>query len=257
MKKLLYLFTASLLVFTSCSKDDNDSSNSTTSVLPKKVTFIESDGTSYSEDNVYNGNKIVSITGKDYVIKYTYVGDFITKLEEFDENNVLDFTTEYIYTNGKLASSTRKETGAPSYSKIKFVHNTDGTVSYEDFRINSSTNAEDDGPYVGKFTFKDGNLVRNEYSYYGDEHLITYDYDTKSNPLKNVTGINLLLDIDPSQSYVNNVIKKTRISGSGTDIQTSMTTSVYEYDANNYATKEVTTYQSGSSVSTEMTTYAY
>jgi len=257
MKKLLYLFTASLLVFTSCSKDDNDSSNSTSSILPKKVTFTESDGTSYSEDNVYNGNKIVSITGEDYVIKYTYVGDFITKIEEFDENNALDTTTEYIYTNGKLTSSTSKETGAPSYSKIKFVHNADGTVSYEDFRINSSTNAEDDGGFVGKFTFKDGNLIKNEYSYYGVERSIAYEYDTKNHPLKNITGINLLLDIDPSQSYVNNVIKKTRTSGSGTDIQTSITTSVYEYDANSYATKEVTTYPSGTSTSTETTQYAY
>lgn len=256
MKKLLYLFAASLVVFTSCSNDNNDSSDSSdsvSSILPKKVTYIESDGSSHSEDIVFNGNKVVSITGEDYVMKYTYVGDFITKFEEFDENNVLYVTKEYTYTNGKLTSLIKKETGAPTYSNIKFVHNADGTVSYEDFMINSSTNAEDDGGFVGTFTFKDGNLVKNEYTYYGSEKLITYEYDINNNPLKNILGFNLLLDIDPSESYVNNVTKI--INTSDTSVRT--TTYTYKYDANNYPTEGIATYTIGASTAIKTTQFVY
>ena len=245
MKKLLYLFTAILLVFTSCSKDDNDSSDSTLSILPKKIITINSNGDSSTENIIYNGNKIVSITGENYIIKYSYIGDFITKIEKFDKNGALDFTTQYSYTNGKLTGSTAKETGAASYSKVKFVHNEDGTVSYEDFRINSTTNAEDDGGYIGKFTFKDGNLIKNDYSYYGAEKLITYEYDTKNNPLKNIKGFNLLLNIESPKSYVNNMIGILDLSGSVTAAYT------YKYDANNYPT------ETNSTNSTRTTQFSY
>lgn len=115
MKKLLYLFTASLLVFTSCSNDDNDSSDPASSILVKKITKIASDGDFSTENYLYNGNKVVSMTEADgSVTKYTYTGDLIAKIEDFDETGTLNLTTNYNYVNGRLDNSVGKHT-AESY----------------------------------------------------------------------------------------------------------------------------------------------
>ncbi|KAF2331741.1 hypothetical protein [Flavobacterium ginsenosidimutans] len=254
MKKFLCLLGAIAFVFTSCSKDDNDSSDSTSSILVKKTTITESDGSTYSEEIKYNGNKIVSITDEyGYLTKYSYTGDLITKMEEIDENGELDILTDYSYTNGKLTTSTTKETGAPNYNKIEFVHNSDGTVSYEKIRINSSTAVQEGSKTIGKLTFKNANLVKNEYSD-GMEHVLTYEYDANNAPRKNITGLNLLLDIEEPSSTVNNVIKIIHTAGSGTNVNIYVATFTYKYNADNYPTEESVTFGGGS---TEITQYFY
>jgi hypothetical protein len=258
MKKLLYLFTAILLVFTSCSKDDNDSSDSTSSILPKKVTTVYSDGDSDIENMVYNGNKIVSVTEKDgSSAKYTHTGDLITRVDDFDKDGKLKYTTDYNYANGKLNTSVEKSAKPNEiyYYKTKYVHNADGTVSYDNFRGLISTGVEQEYGATGKYTFKDGNLLKLEVSYYGNDYSYVYEYDTKNNPRKNVLGFSLLLEDEDSS--VNNVVKETSTSGSGANIRTSTTTYTYKYDANNYPTEMVRNYQSGTSVETATTQYIY
>jgi len=258
MKKLLYLFTASLLVFTSCSKDDNDSSDSTFSILPKKVTTVYNDGDSDVENMVYNGNKIVSVTEKDgSSAKYTYTGDLITRIDELDEDGKLNYTTEYAYVSGKLNTSIRKGADADEtyYYKTKYAHNADGTVSYDNFRGLISTGVEQEYGSTGKYTFKDGNLLKLEVSYYENDYSYVYEYDTKNNPRKNVLGLSLLLEDEDSS--VNNVVKQTSTSGSGANIRTSTTTYTYTYNANNYPTEMVRNYQGGTSVETVTTQYIY
>jgi hypothetical protein len=258
MKKLLYLFTASLLVFTSCSKDDNDSSNSASSILPKKVTTLYRDGDSEIGNIAYNGNKIVSRTEKDgSLTKYTYTGDLITREEEFDEHGKLNNTNEYAYVNGKLSTSVEKSADANAvyYYKTKYTHNTDGTISYDNYRGKILTGVEEEYGATGKYTYSGGNLVKLEVSYYGNDYSYVYEYDSKNNPGKNILGLSLLME-DESSS-VNNVVKKTSMSGSGANIRTSITTYSYKYDANNYPTESLKTFQTGSSTSTETTQYVY
>lgn len=258
MKKLLYLFTASLLVFTSCSKDDNNSSDSTSSILPKKVTTVYSEGDSDVQNIIYNGNKIVSVTEKDgSVAKYNYTGDLITRVEEIDKDGKLNHTTEYSYVNGKLDTSVEKSTNPNEiyYYKTKYVYNVDGTISYDNFRSPISTGIDQEYGATGKYTFKDGNLLKLEVYFYGNEYLYIYEYDTKNNPSKNVLGFNLLLEDEDSS--VNNVVKKTSTLGSGVNIRTNTTTYTYKYDANNYPTERVKSYQSGTSISSGTTQYVY
>lgn len=258
MKKLLYLFTAILLVFTSCSKVDNDSSDSTSSILPKKVTTVYSDGDSDIENMVYNGNKIVSVTEKDgSSAKYTYTGDLITRVDDFDKDGKLKYTTDYNYANGKLNTSVEKSAKPNEiyYYKTKYMHNADGTVSYDNFRGLISTGVEEEYGSTGKYTFKDGNLFKLEVSNYGTEYSSVYKYDTKNNPRKNVLGFSLLLHDE--NSSVNNVVEKTSTSGSGVDIRTNTTTYTYKYDANNYPTERIATFPNGNSTSTETTQYVY
>jgi hypothetical protein len=230
MKKLLYLFSASLIVLTSCSKDDDNSSDPATSTLPQKIVSV--DGTeSETTTFTYNGNKIVSTVDSDgYKTNFTYTGDVITKTEEIDDKGVVDSTTEYAYTAGKLSSKTDFETGDNYKYRTKYTHNADGTIAYEEFRVNVATGVEQEYGYIGKYTFKDGNLLKEEKSYYGTVNTpSTYEYDTKNSILKNVTGYSLLLDNEEEIS-VNNVVKTT--------IGTYIYTNTYIYNENGFPTEQ-------------------
>lgn len=247
MKKLLYLFITGLLVLTSCSNDDKSSP-----ILLKKRTHTANDGVLSYEDMVYDGDKIISITDQGgAVVKYTYTGDLISKTEKVNVNGKVTSTTEYTYTSGKLASSIQKGTDAKFYYKTKYTHNTDGTVSYDQFKGTVATGGEEDYGN-GKLTFKDNNLVKLELIKSGSQRV--YEYDVKNNPLKNVAGLGLLLE---NETAVNNVVKKTITSGSGAAVRTDIVTYSYKYDANNYPIEEVQTYKSGDFVVTETTKYVY
>lgn len=238
MKKLLFLFTATLLVLTSCSKDDDNSSDSNpaTATLVKKIIYTEGTET-YSTILNYNGNKIVSAVSSDnYKTNYTYNGDVITKTEDFDDKNVVETTTEYTYANGKLATSFVKESGAPYDVKTVYTYNADGTVSFTDSNFNKTTGAlVDDGGRVGKYTYSAGNLVKKAYSYYGTEYTNTFEYDTKNNPVKNITGFSLLLD-NEEDFCANNLLKRTSSTSTGIETHT------YTYDVNGFPIEQKSFY---------------
>lgn len=246
MKNLLGLLSATLLVFTSCSKDDNnESSDPASPILVKKITTIDSKGNSSSESYLYNGNKIVSVTQEDgSVTKYNYTGDLITKIEKFDSTGALNLITNYIYIEGKLDSSIDNYSNNNKYYyKIKYTHNQDETISYEQFTGVVSTGIEEKYGPTGKYTYKNENVVKLEVSYSGGESLYTYEYDAKNNPFKNVLGYyNLFLE----DVYANNVIK---------EISNSEKVYTYKYNENNYPTEKVTNF-SGSN-DTEIIQYVY
>ncbi len=243
MKKILCLVSAIAFTFTSCSKDDNDSSDSTSSILVKKITTTDNNGHSSSESYVYNGNKIVSMTEDNgSVTKYTYTGDLITKIEEFDMNGTLNLTTDYNYINGKLDNSIDKHPAESYYYKTKYTHNEDGTISYDQFRGIPATGAEEEYGATGKYTYKDGNVVKLEVSYYGAEYSYIYEYDTQNNPFKNVLGYNLLLDSDNTSA--NNITKQT---------STYEQVNTYKYDENNFPIEKITNFSTGN----ETVEYAY
>jgi hypothetical protein len=229
MKKLLYLFSASLLVLTSCSSDDSNSSEPTP-ILLKKMSYVSS-GESYTLDFTYSGNKIVSnVDSYGDKTTFIYTGDLITKIVDTDDKGDVDYTTEFTYTNGKLTSEISLESGDAYKYKTKYVHNTDGTISFEEFRVAVATGVEQEYGYIGKYTFKDGNLVKKEKSYYGSESFTTYEYDAKNHPIKNVLGFNLLLDDE--ESSINNIVKRTYSNSA--DIYTN----TYKYNAEGFPTEQ-------------------
>ncbi|CAN1505183.1 hypothetical protein MCETHM1_00618 [Flavobacteriaceae bacterium] len=233
MKKLLYLFSATLLVLSSCSSDDDTTSAPTTTVLLKKSSYV-STGESFTTDFTYSGNKLVSsVDSFGDKTTFTYTGELITKIVDTDNKGVVDQTTEFTYTNGKLTSEISLETGDDYKYKTKYVHNTDGTISFEDFRVAVATGKEEEYGYIGKYTFKNGNLVKKEKSYYGTNSSETYEYDAKNNPFKNVVGFNLLVN-DEEGAYVNNIVKRTY--SNSTDIYTN--TYEYKYNAESFPTEQ-------------------
>lgn len=206
MKKLFLFIGASLLMLTSCSSDDSNSSEPTATVLLKKTSTV-SNGKTYTQDFTYSGNKIVSNVDRDgNKTAFTYTGDFITKVVNIDNKGVVDYTIDFTYTNGKLTSKLTYESGEKYKYKTKYVHNTDGTISFEEFRVALDTGVEQESGNIGKYTYKGGNLIKKEKSYYGSESIISYEYDAKNNPFKNVLGFNLLLDEEMS---TNNIVKTT------------------------------------------------
>ncbi|UPZ17898.1 hypothetical protein [Flavobacterium humidisoli] len=248
MKKLLCLLGAVLVTLTFCSNNDCDPLK-TPSALLKKISYPKPNGTVYSETVAYDGNKIVSVTGDYFMIKYTYSGGFIAKSEEFDENDQLVYTDEYIYTDGKLAGIVEKDADSANSYETKYLYNGDGTVSYEEFAVVPGNELK--SVNKGKYTFRDGNLIKDE----GADFVILYEYDNKNHPYKNVLGYNLLLG-DGAASR-NNVIKETRSSGSRAKVNKSVITSVYKYNSNNFPTERVQSLLSGSSASSETIQYAY
>jgi hypothetical protein len=234
MKKLLYLFSASLLVLTSCSSDDNASSEPTATILLKKTSYVTS-GESYTVDFTYSGNKIVSnVDNYGDKTTFTYTGELITKIVDTDNKGVVDQATEFTYTNGKLTSEISLETGDDYKYKTKYVHNADGTISFEEFRVSVATGKEEEYGYVGKYTFKNGNLVKKEKSYYGTNSFTTYEYDANNHPFKNVLNFNLL--ISDEESYVNNIVKITYSNA------TEVYTNTYKYNANGFPTEQKSFY---------------
>lgn len=227
MKKLLYLFSASLLVLASCSKDDNNTPDPTTSTLVKKVVYTDIDGSIDTNQYTYDGNKIVSIVSSDgSKTNYTYTGNVITKIVNTDEKGFLDSTYEYTYNNDKLTTSLSVVVDLDNNYKTTYTYNADGTVSFSKNKINKTTGEVIVGYSVGKYTFNGGNLIKNEYTTEGDKYLDTFDFDAKNNPLKNVAGMSLLLDDAEDVVSVNNIVKYTY---SGTS-----DTCVFTYDANGF-----------------------
>jgi len=275
MKRTLFLLSVAFLVLTSCSKDgdsvgipikeedkividpivkDKDSLVTDT-ILVQKIIYADEKGI-LEREMLYDGNKLVSITDSDgEVFKFTYTGDLITKKERINKEGEIDLTTEYTYVMGKLFTSTEKQSGNNFYSKIKYQHNTDNTIFYSKFKGDVDTGNEEIDGFLGRYIYKDGNLVRKEHFTLSSEIVTVSEFDTRNNPFKNILGYNLLLG-DGGEN-VNNLLKQTYTSGKGANTNTAVSTYNIQYNVNNYPIEQILNYNSGNSVYTETTTFEY
>jgi len=242
MKKLFYLFSASLLVFTSCSSDGNSSDPATSTLVKKMVSILGSgsDSKTFINQVTYSGNKIVNNVGQDgFISTFTYTEDHITKIENSGR------ISEYTYENNKVKTCTRTNyymlgvtTMKTLILRMDYSYNTDDTVSFIETTVDPRSNDE----YInatGKFTFADGNLVKKEKIYESskdDKFVTTYEYDKKSNPNKNILGYNLLLDYEIDMS-ANNVLNTTETSTTPNSTIIIETYS-YTYNVNGFPTEK-------------------
>lgn len=271
MKKLLYLFCASLLILTSCSKDDDSTTDPAISILPKTVIYTHP---SYPSENsistfVYNGNKIVSSKNEIGRTDYTYDGNVIVKATGYvivSGKDVKSYEGLYTYLNNKLATYSYAEDFTAQFpegqrrGRSVFTYNSDGTVKREPYITDTTTGIEYKGYYITVSTFMSGNLVKvvTTSEAPGSNYVSTdvYEYDSKNNPLKNVLGFNLLLD-DKERCSVNNIVKHTTsfVNGPGFPGPYVYQTE-YVYDTNGYPTKE-TVYQKDGVTIDGITEYIY
>ena len=84
MKKVFYLFFITIFVttLTSCTAESEDT---TQDKLVKKIIELNQDGTSSTFNFTYNGEKIISIESEETSKKFTYFGNLITQIIEFNK----------------------------------------------------------------------------------------------------------------------------------------------------------------------------
>jgi hypothetical protein len=233
MKKLICLFSISILFLSACSSENDEITNPSATLLPGKLIISSDVQSPVIYDYHFNGNKIENRTTNGFLEKYTYTGDLITKIEGF-ENNVVNLIQEYFYTDGKLTTYTRKLKGRDYYDKYQYTYHSDGTVSFVVSKVTISTGDEEITPGVNIFTFKNGNIVKYERGkQIGKTTSTTYEYDNKNNPNKNIIGYNKLIAEEPqASSSVNNVISYTYKSA-----EITYTNQIkYVYDVNDFPT---------------------
>lgn len=244
MKKILCLFSAlSMVLISSCSSDDNNSSESENAVLlPKKITeTVVEDGKSGSLTYTfsYDGNKLKEIALSDASRSvYTYTGDLITKVELF-KSGILQSTDVYAYEAGKLVSKiTTRESNKSSQRKLTFVYNANGTVNANESEIIDRQEIKYDSTTL--YTFANGNIASSEYIN-GEREKITSTFDDKKSPYINITGAKLLLDLDDNFDFysANNTVKNVTVSydSKGAVTQTVTVTKTNKYNAGNYVTE--------------------
>lgn len=260
MKKLLLLFCAFTLIFTSCSNDDNSSAEDT-SILPKTIsyTYPSADlGTNSKSTITYDGNKIVSIIDEDSKTIFTYDDNLIIKQVQFDVDSkgveTKDAEVLYTYENGKLKTRILKESFSAEYPngeyiyKTVYTHTSANLVSYINYSVNIFTQAETERN-GGSLTFKDGNLIKVQQVTGSPIAARIFEYDTKNNPLKNVIGFDLLLS-EISEYGKNNIIKET-FTSSGDPTPTDYLTT-YTYNDKNYPLRHTSFAGDGKSIEYEI-----
>ncbi|MDQ1856855.1 hypothetical protein [Chryseobacterium sp. WLY505] len=203
MKKLLLFGSLALSAISCYSSDDTPFDNSDPSnqnvILPTKMTM---DGIVMKIN--YNGTKIISmINNINYGqrVEFSYTDDYVSGIKHY-ENNVLESTVEYGYSNGRMASAVIKEysTTGTVQNTVTFTYN---YTSNTEINVKRQTNSGVGGSSTinSVFTYSNGNMVSsvgsgtgtvngNTVNYTEKE---TYTYTDKNYPFKNVKGFDKII----------------------------------------------------------------
>jgi hypothetical protein len=250
MKKIILLLSVVMLVFASCSKNEDMSSVSSSGTLLTK--YIVSSGNTVLEtfEYFYNGNKLTRIKESDIdYANYTYTNDLITKIDRY-KNNVLYSTADMSYNiDNKLSQVLSLIPSLNKGYKEVYTYNSDGTVSLSKYSGDLVTQVTNTENY--KVFFQNGIAIkREEYKLInGNMETLTtnYAYDTKNEIHNSILGFNKLTAYDVSYFGVpNNIISLTYSATNSTNISQGF--SAYTYNDNNYPITKTDTNSSNNSV---------
>ena len=213
--------SALLVLFSSCTGNDDEGSDNNGTVLLRKITETGPDGNLVTNLS-YNGTKITKIASEDGIIEFTYTGDNITKTTWKEGATVIE---EDIYTygsDGKIATYVVLDMEAQIGTKEVFTHNNDNTVTVQNFSGDLVSQTVAAGTYAMTFTNGEVSQV------VSPSGTSTYTYDNKNNPFKNVTGYGKVSFIDGmSTGILHNVL--TEIDSDG-----ETTVFTYTYNSDNF-----------------------
>lgn len=175
----------------------------------------------------YNGNKIVSeiytdSQGLQTTTTYNYDGDNIALIEEREEGELVYRETFQYNTSNKLETYIAVDFWEDTSIKETYVHNPDGSIDVTRLIGDLDTQTEDDG--TSKIYFVSGEVDRITFS---SGNTITYTYDNKNNPFKNVLGFNKIAFVDGEARGISKNILQT--TGSTPDFDFT-----YTYNTDNY-----------------------
>jgi hypothetical protein len=232
MKKVFYLFLATLFItsINSCSSDLDDTSKEK---LLKKVVEVHQNESTSDIDFTYDGNKIVTIESESTNKTFTYTGNLITKIIEVNNTTQAQTTFDYSYTNNLLT----KVISSDNYT-LNYTHQSNGTVSYQ------KTTTDVNNAIIllehGTLYFQNQNLTKFEKTLDNTgvniltKETLEFVYDKKVNPLKNITGFTKLLNYTSLFSTNNSTSRFDIYSTNNLETETYISSLVPTYKAYNY-----------------------
>ena len=235
-KYIYSVLTIFLFAFYSCSTDTAPNVK-----LLKKTISTSATGTSVTTLFTYVGDEIVSTDDANTHVDYNYSDDLIVKKVTTDKTIASVETIEYTYNAGKLI---RAE--SPKKYKINYVYNSDNTISYQKVMIVSE--GQEVKEYHGILFFENENLIKEERTFDNtsvgtvSKYSLSFDYDSKSNPLYNIAGYKKMLDCNQAVS-ANNSLNVTEITSIAKDDQIISAAKLYKssfnYDSNGYPKEQL------------------
>lgn len=209
--------------------------------LLKKLVETSADGTAKTTLYQYRGNEIVSIDGSQTHTDFTYTRGLISKMRTLDKTTKKITTLDYTYDEDHLVSVVSSD-----QYKISYVHNSDGTVSFEKWTLVSGN--PDKKLYHGTLIFKDNNFIK-ETRTLDDAapgvvatHSLSFEYDAKNNPFYFIKGFDKLLD-QRSLISLNNTLISVVTSTETKNGQTISAANFYKntitYDEESYPKEKV------------------
>ncbi|WDF45510.1 hypothetical protein PQ459_11445 [Chryseobacterium sp. KACC 21268] len=192
MKKLIILSFTFLFILACKSDDDVDNTNETPVLLTK---FIKND---FTYNLKYDGNKLVEVTSNhnSYKKSYTYNGNLITKITEFEDYNsdgTVNETANLVYENDRLVLVTvngiTSTSDIPYTRTFKYSYPNQTTINCTKTYNYTFAVAKDELTY----TISNDNVVQVKDKYFTDniflgEITVSNSYDDKKEPYANILG---------------------------------------------------------------------
>lgn len=215
MKKITLLFIMALGIFASCvpyPEENPDPIPPASSMFLRKMITTNLDGTTFQEEYTYSGTKIVKAVDSDgETTLYTYNDlDQIIKTEVYTGTTTptLKETNTYVYDiSENLISFLKVNAVSLTGTKWLYVHNANGTISYQKF----SGDDVDQTNLMATGELSATKAVETTTDPVTSEEIIntiTFTFDARNNPFKNVTGYDKIYYAEPESAlnYKNNVI---------------------------------------------------
>ncbi len=237
--KQILLFTLCITFF-ACNTESIDTPTpnevSTNDMLVKKISY-KFDNEQFVENYIYDKNKIKSINSSNgYKTEYTYSNDKIIRIDNFENEELIAYTTLAYDSENRLESYIDyfDMPGDSSVWKSVFSYNTDGTITKTIYMgdSNSQTNLSDTYTYI----LQEENIIK----YASDYQVVSFEYDNKNGVYKNIYDINVInllnLDLGALEGNKNNISKATEELGNG---NITSETFDYTYNDKNYPIKAI------------------
>jgi hypothetical protein len=268
MKKIYLLVPVFFLASCSSSNDDTADSNQNTDNSPVLVTKMVEDGETYTF--TYDGSKISEKKhSSGDTTTYTYTGDLITKIVEKD-GNATESTVLSYDGNSRLSKTvmTHTSTGINNYvTTSNYTYQTNNNVKIVETISNPAGNysrsttrtvlLNTDNSLKSWTTTVTENTASATNT--GTGVLLNVGYDSNNSPFKNVTGYLKIIDADGKNGSTHNVVNYSDKTNFTNGWETTIYSSVFEYNTSGYPTKDTRKYinQDGTLYSTRINTYEY
>jgi hypothetical protein len=201
MKKVLFLMALSGLLFTSCSSSDSSPTVESDVLMTKSIATYDS-GAPITTTYTYNGKKIQKAMASDgYYEKFFYTGDLLTRIEYYDDLDVMIYKETYVYnSSNQLVNYAWIEITNDYGTRELYTHNSNGTISVT--KLYGDATVQNNFSDSGTIYFVNGDVSMIDLD---SEGMYMYSYDAKNSPFKNITGIDKVnfTDGDPTGVFHN------------------------------------------------------